>query len=328
MLGKAVLALSVLLIVDSMDDVAFATDIQRAAKVYHIATLNQGAPSPPGYFIKKLRDLGYVEGQNVIFDRRFAEGDNERFATLAAEVVALKPDLILADSTPAAIAAKRATAIIPIVIVNVSDPVGTGIVASLARPGGNVTGVADFGTDLAMKYVDLLHNVVPTASSIAVLMSDNPVHLLQLRKIQNAAQTIDLTVLPTMITKEADFEEAYASMVTRKAGAIIWLGGPPVTTPVQEYKLVELSARSKLPTLFGSRHFVDQGGLLSYGPNTPQMFAAAAVYADKILKGAKPADLPIEQPTTFELVVNLKTAKALGLSVPQEVLQRADEVIK
>jgi putative ABC transport system substrate-binding protein len=274
-----------------------------------------------------LQELGYVEGRNLVVDRRWAEGSNERFPTLADELVALKPDVIVADSTPATIAAKRATTTIPIVMVSVSDPVGTGIVVSLAQPGGNVTGITDFGLDVAKKYVGVLHELVPNASRIAVLMSNNPVHPLQLKVIQEAAQSIGLTLLPTMITTDADLEEAYASMARQKAGALIWLGGAPVSVPAQFKKLIALSARSKMPTLYPSRRLVQEGGLVSYGPRPDQRYVAAAVYVDKILKGAKPADLPVEQPKELELVINLKTASALGLTIPKS-LQVLAEVIQ
>jgi putative tryptophan/tyrosine transport system substrate-binding protein len=302
------------------------------ARVYRVGFLAQGSPPSPGtrrFFWTALRELGYVEGQNLILEYRYAEGRNERFPGLAVDLVALKPEVIVADSTPAAIAAKRATTVIPIVFVNVSDPVGTGIAASLARPGGNVTGGTDFGTALAVKQVDLVKDLLPgKAFPIAVLMSDNPVHALQLKLIQDAAKSIPLTILPTMVKTEADFEEAFASMVRQKATAFIWLGGAPVSTPAQRDKIVALSASSKLPALYPSRGFVDHGGLLSYGPTYKDQFGTAAIYVDKILKGAKPADLPVEQPTKFELVINLKTAKALGLTIPPLVLGRADQVIE
>jgi putative tryptophan/tyrosine transport system substrate-binding protein len=300
-------------------------------RVYRLGFLAQGSPQPagdPGLFRPALRDLGYIEGQDFIFESRFAEGRNERFPSLAADLVARKPDVIVADSTPAALAAKGATTEVPIVIVNVSDPVGTGIVASLAHPGGNVTGGTDFGTALAVKQLDLLHELVPKSSTIAVLMSDNPVHPLQLKLIQDAAKKFRLTILPTMIKTEGDFETAFASMVRQHAGAFIWLGGAPVSTPAQGEKIVALSARSKLPARYPSRWTVEHGGLLSYGSTPKDRFRTAALYVDRILKGAKPADLPIEQPTTFELVINLKTAKALGLTIPRSLLHRADQLIE
>jgi putative ABC transport system substrate-binding protein len=299
-------------------------------RVYRVGVLLQGVPLPPGtqYMSQRmLHDLGYVEGRNLVFDRRYAEGKNERFASLAAELVAAKPDIIIADSTPAGIAAKRATTTIPIVLINVSDPVGAGLVASLSRPGGNITGVTDFGTDLALKGADLLHAIVPKATRIAVLMSDNPVHPAQLKAIQDAATGIGLTTLPTLVRSIEEFDEAFASMVKKNVGALILLGGAPFSTPPQRDKVVELAAKTRLPTMYPSRSWVDAGGLLSYGPSLLHRWRLVAAYVDKILKGAKPADLPVQQPSEFELVINLKTAKALGLTIPPSLLSRADEVI-
>jgi len=243
--------------------------VKAQPRVYRVGFLSQGSPLPPeerGFFRPALRALGYIEGQNLILEFRYAEGRNERFPRMAAEVVGLKPDVIVADSTPGAIAAKRATTVIPIVFVNVSDPVGTGLVASLARPGGNITGGTDYGAEVAEKALDLLHELVPKAPRIAVLMSDNQLHPLQLKLIEDAAKKIRLTILPTMVKTEADLDEAYASMVRQKAGAVIWLGGAPVSTPAQRDKMIALAARSKLPTLQSSRGFVEHGGLLSYAP--------------------------------------------------------------
>jgi len=264
-----------------------------------------------------------------VFDRRWAEGKIERFSSLATEIVALKPDAIVAETTAGAIAAQRATATIPIVMVGAADPVGSGLVASLARPGGNITGVANLETELHVKGVELLHAVVPKATRIAVLMSDNPAHPLQVETIQDAAKAFGLTVLPTMARSSEEFEEAFRSMAKQKAGALIQLGGAPFSsTPANRDKLVELAAKTKLPAMYRVRWFVDAGGLLSYGSNTAKTWSDAATYVDKILKGAKPADLPVEQPTKLELVINLKTAKALKLTIPQSVLLRADQVIE
>ena len=298
------------------------------ARIYHVGFLSQGSPPQLGVFTRTLRDLGYVEGRNLVLEFRSAEGQNARFPSLAAELVALKPEVIVADSTPAAVAAKRATTVIPIVMVNVSDPVGTGIVASLANPGGNVTGTTDFGVSMAVKNVELLHELVPKATRIAVLMSDNPVHTLQLRLVQDAAKSIGLTVLPTMVNTEADLGGAFASIARQKAGAAMWLGGPPISTPSQSKQLAEFAAKAKLPLLYPSRRHIDQGGLMSYAPTYQEKYGKAAIFVDKILKGAKPNDLPVEQPTKFELVINLKTAKALGLTIPPSLLGRADEVIQ
>src|SRR5215813_6057684 len=311
--------------------VPIATEAQQA-KVYRVGFLSQSSPPPPGsrlgVFTKAMQDLGYIEGRNIVLDRRWAEGQNARFPSLAAELVALKPEAIVADSTPGAIAAEHATTVIPNVMLNVSDPVGTGIMTSLAKPGGNVTGTTDFGMAMAVKDVELLHELVPKAARIAVLMSDNPVHPLQLKLVQEAAKSIGLAALPAMVKTEADLDTAFASMVRQKAGAAMWLGGAPFSTPLQIDQLLELAAKAKVPMLYPSRGWLARGGLMSYVPTYEETYGKAAIFVDKILKGAKPSDLPIEQPTKFELVINLKTAKALGLTVPPSLLARADEVIE
>ena len=302
------------------------------AKIYRIGVLNQGSPpapgSQPGPLVRALRDLGYIEGRNIVFDRRWVEGKNERFSSLATELVALKPDVIVVETTPGVIAAKRATATIPIVMVGPADPVGSGLVTSLARPGGNVTGVTSLETDLQGKGVELLHAVVPKTMRVAVLVSDNPAHPPQLKTIQDAGRGFGLTILPTMVRSSEEFDGAFGSMAKQKAGALIVLAGPPFSPPANRDKLVELAAKTKLPAMYQNRWWVDAGGLMSYGVNNPKIWSLAATYVDKILKGAKPADLPVQQPTEFELVINLKTAKALGLTIPQSLLVRADEVIQ
>jgi putative ABC transport system substrate-binding protein len=301
------------------------------AKVYRVGLLRQGAPPPSGtrgLVVEALHDLGYIEGRKLVLDRRWAQGQNERFPDLAAELVALKPDVIVADSTPAAIAAKRATATIPIVMVNVSDPVGSGLVASLARPGSNVTGGTDFGTEVVEKGVEFLHAVLPKATRLAALMSDNPVHPYQLRTIQDAAKKIGLTVLPTTVKTSEDFEKAFSSMAKESAGAFIVLGGAPFSTEWQRDKIVALAAKAKLPAMYPSAWFVEGGGLLRYGQSNLHKWRMTATYVDRILKGAKPADLPVQQPTEIALTINLKTAKALGLTIPPSLLLRADQVIE
>jgi len=304
----------------------------RETKVYRVALLLQGSPPPPGskpgVFPTALQNLGYVVGRNLVFDVRWAEGKNDRFPSLAVELVALKPDAIVADSTPAALAAARATTTVPIVIINVSDPVGSGLVASLAHPGGNVTGAIDFGNDVTTKQLELLHTAVPKATRVAVLMSDNPVHLSQLAEVQNAAKSIGIAVVPTMVRVSEEFEGAFASLTKKKAEALILFGGAPFSTEAQADKILELAAKAKLPALYPTRGWVERGGLLSYGTNGSYRWKLTAVYVDKVLKGAKPADLPVQQPTEFELVINLKTAKALGLTIPPSLLQRADQVIE
>jgi len=313
-----------------------AAEVQEAPKVYRVGTLRQGLPPAPGSqsgilqetLHKALHDLGYIEGRNIVFDHRYAEGKNERFSSLAAALVALKPDVVIAETTPAVIAAMHATATIPIVMVNVSDPVASGLVASLARPGGNVTGVADYGTEMQIKGVELLRTAVPKTKRLAALMSDNPVHAAQLKTVQDAARSLGLTVLPSIVKSLEEFEGAFASMKRGNADALIVFGGAPFGTPAQRDKLIELAAKAKLPTMYRGRWWVEAGGLLSYGGIALNRLSSVATYVDKILKGAKPGDLPIEQPTKFELVINMKTAKALGLTIPQTLLQRADQVIE
>jgi putative tryptophan/tyrosine transport system substrate-binding protein len=303
-----------------------------AQKVYRVGMLFQGLPSAPGLsgiLVKTLSDSGYIEGRNIVFDRRGAEGKSERFSSLAAELVALKPDAIVADTTPAVIAAMRATTTIPIVMMNVADPLTSGLVSSLARPGGNVTGVADLATDMGVKGVELLHAVAPKTTRLAVLMSDNPAHPPMLKAIQDAATGVGLTVLPTKVRAPEEFEGAFASMVKQNAGALIVLGGAPLNSSQSERdKLVALALKNKLPTFARARGWPDSGGLLSYGPPLAPRLRLATAYVEKILKGAKPGDLPVQQVTEFELVINLKTAKALGLTIPQSVLIRANEVIE
>src|SRR5262245_43410959 len=298
-------------------------------KVYRVGVMFQGSPPAPGTQLAlttALRDLGYIEGRNIVIDRRWAEGKNEHYSSLATELVALKPDVIVADTTAAVIAAKRATATIPIVMVLPADPVGLWIVESLARPGGNVTGVTSLETDLIVKGVEFLQAVVPKAKLMAVLMSDSsPTHPSQVKAIQDAVRGFGLTVLPTMVRSSEDFEEAFRSMAKQKAEALIVLGGPPFSPP-RGGKLVELAAKTKLPAMYRTRNWVDAGGLVSYGVSNPKNWSLAATCVDKILKGAKPADLPVQQPTEFELVINLKTAKTLGLTIPPSVFALADRV--
>jgi putative ABC transport system substrate-binding protein len=303
---------------------------QAPAKVYRVGWLSVGTPASAGPQVdalkRELGPLGYVEGQNLVFDVRYAEGKLERLPGLAAELVALKPDVIIAPTTNGALAVKQATATIPIVITFVSDPVGSGIVSSLAQPGGNITGVTDFGIELAAKTVEMVRAVAPKVTRVAVLMSDNPTHPPQLKIIQDAARSAGLTVVSTMASAPEDLEKAFASLAKDNAGALIVLGGAPHAS--QREKIAELAIKGGIPTVFLTRPYVDAGGLLSYGASIRHSYDVPAIYVDKIFKGAKPGDLPIEQPTKFELVINMKTAKALGLTIPQSLLLRADELIR
>ncbi len=279
-------------------------------------------------FQRGLRDLGWVEGQNIVIEWRFAGGRAQRLAELAAELVRLRVDLIVVPSTPTALAAKNATQTIPIVTVAVGDPVGLGLVASLARPGGNITGLTGtVGPEIAGKLVDLLRQTFPKVSRMTVLWHPaTPGNALWLREAQTAARVLGVELQDLEAHSPNDFDSAFAAMKTKRAGALLLAGDIMFLT--HRTRLADLAAKSRLPTMCSLREYVEAGGLMSYGPSSPDLFHRAATYVDRILKGANPADLPVEQPTKFELVINLKTAKALGITIPQTVLLRADEVIE
>ena len=308
-----------------------AAGAQPAGKVPRIGILNPASPSTVSLFHDRLReglrDLGYVDGQNIVIEYRWAEGKNDRLPDLAAELVRLKVDLIVADGTPGALAAKRATSTIPIVMTSAGDPIGSGLVASLARPGGNITGLSFFGPELDGKRLEVLKEVVPKLARVAVLRNpDNPASAFQVREARTAARVLRMQVQVLGVRSPDDLDSAFAAMTREHADALLVLAD--WSFELHRTQLVKLAAKSRLPTMFGSRGYAEAGGLMAYGPNPADMFRRAATYIDKILKGANPADLPVEQPTKFELVVNLKTAKALGLKIPQSVLVRADEVIR
>ena len=278
-------------------------------------------------FLEAMRALGYVEGQNLVMEYRAAEGQYERLPDLAAELVRLKVDVLLAMNTPAALAAKHATTTIPIVMTGVAYPVGSGLVASLARPGGNITGLASLQHELIGKRLELLKAVLPTVSRVAVLWNPaNPAHAVAVREADVATQALGVQLHLVEARGPDAFDRAFAAMTRAHAGALLVLGDPLVFE--HRRRLVELAVRSRLPTMHNIRPYVEAGGLMAYGPRTTDLRRRAAVYVDKILKGAKPADLPVEQPTTFELIINLKTAEALGLTMPPTLLFQADEVIR
>src|SRR6266851_7231491 len=312
---------------------SFAAEVQPSAKVYRIGWLSPDLAPPPASlpgggnrvtFTRALNELGYVEGRNLFIDIRYAGGKTELLPGLAAELVALKPDVIVAVTTPATSAARQATTTIPIVIVQVSDPVVSGFVASLAHPGGNITGITDFGVDLAAKSVELAHTIAPKVTRIGVLMSDNPIHPVQLKLTRDAATSIGLTVLPTMDRSDAELEQGFAALTREKAGALIVLGGSPMGG--QAERIAELAAQAKLPAVYPDRYFVTKGGLLSYGPSYSHMYKVAAAFVDKILKGAKPGDLPVEQPLLFDFAINDKAVKALGITIPPSMLVNAEVI--
>jgi putative ABC transport system substrate-binding protein len=306
-------------------------EAQQPKKVPRIGYLATGSASAVSRlteaFREGLRELGYVEGKDIAIEYRYADGKAERLPDLAAELVRLKVDVLVAAGAPAAHAAKTATSTIPIVIGNAADPVGTGLVASLARPGGNITGLSDFNLGVITKRLELLKEVVPTASRIAVLLNPaNPTNPLQLKETQAAAPGLGVTLLPLEVRGPDDFDRAFTAMRKERARALLVFGDPMFGT--HRTRIVELAAKSRLPAIWSLSEYVEAGGLMSYGTHFNDLYRRATIYVDKILKGAKPAELPVEQPTKFELVINLKTAKQIGLTIPPNVLARADKVIK
>lgn len=274
-----------------------------------------------------LRELGLVEGKNVFIEYRWADGKYERLAGLAAELVQMKVDVIVAAATPSAQAARQATNTIPVVMLRAGDPVGTGLVASLARPGGNITGLSSVNADVSSKYLELLRAAVPRLARVAVLVNPgNAVNANALKRVQAAAQASGVKVLPLQASTESQIEAAFAAVKQERAEALVVLTDPFLRS--QGRQIAELAMQQRLPTMFPIRDPVELGGLMSYGQNIADQYYRAATYVDKILKGAKPGDLPVEQPTKFDHVINLKTAKALGITIPPDLLVRADKVIE
>jgi putative tryptophan/tyrosine transport system substrate-binding protein len=301
---------------------------QPAAKPARIALLGYGSPETTGiyveYFKEGLRDLGYIEGRDFVFEPRWALGKPERLPDLAKELLALKPDVIVVQNPVTALAAQQATTTIPIVMAGFSDPVGMGLVKSLARPGGNITGLSSHGSDFSPKLLELLLTVLPTLSRVAILYSPDAAGA-ALKNLLAAAQTMRVNILMLEVRTLAEIENAFTRMARESIRAVIVLTGPLFF--VQKRQVVEFAIENRIPSVFMYGDFPDAGGLMGYGPDLADAYRREATYVDKILKGARPGDLPIEQPTKFELVINLKTAKALGLTIPQSVLLRADRVI-
>ena len=305
---------------------------QATAKVPRIGFLQLDPGNNPHLreaFLQGLRDLGYVEGRNVVIEYRSAEGKLERLPALATELVALKVDVIVTGGgTPTALAAKQATRTLPIVFSSATDPVTDGLVTSLAHPGGNLTGLSNLAPELVGKCLEQIKETVPQVSLVAVLWQPGTVGgRTDMRKpAEVAARALGVRVQFVEARGPADFDRAFSDMTRARAGALAVLGSAIFNS--ERRRLVDLAAKHRLPTVYTSRDFVDAGGLMAYGRSLADSFRRAAAYVDKILKGAKPADLPVEQPTTFELIINLKTAKALGLTIPPSLLQRADQVIE
>jgi putative ABC transport system substrate-binding protein len=306
---------------------------QQQGKIWRIGFLaprsrpTSSDPDVYGAFPQGMRELGYVEGKNFVVEWRFADGKFERLPGLAAELVRMKVDVIVAAGTVATEVAQRATTTIPIVIAASVDPVGSGFVKSLARPGGNITGLSLATSDFSPKHLELLMTAVPKLSRVAVLVSpDNSAHPGVLKSVQAASQKLGVQVLPVNARTPEDIERGFAMMKRERAEAVIVAADAFFF--LQRRQIAELALRHRLASMASNREYAAAGGLMSYGQNIADFYRRAATFVDKILKGAKPGELPIEQPTIFELVINLKTAKALGLAIPQELLLRADKVIE
>jgi putative ABC transport system substrate-binding protein len=293
-----------------------------SGKIYRIGVLSPGCHPPSAaldLLLQGLRDLGYAEGQNLAIEWRYSEGKAERFADLAAELVRLQVDLIVTMSTPAALAAKQATQTIPIIMVYVADPVGTGLVASLARPGGNLTGVSDMATDLSAKRLELLKEAVPTLSRVAVLWNAaDPGMVLRFREIEVAARALGVTLQSREVRSPQDFDQAFTAIIQERPDALFVVA--EVLTLAHRCQVLDFAAQNRLPAIYEFGVFAQDGGLMAYGPKLTDTFQRGAYYVDRILKGTKPADLPVEQPMNFELVVNLKAADALGLTLSPNIL--------
>ena len=306
-----------------------ASFAQQPGKVWRIGFLASGSSTIRFYggFRQGMRDLGYVEGKNCVIEHRFADGKYERLPGLAAELVRSKVDVIVAGAPPSVQAAHQATNKIPVVMVAVPDPVGEGFAKSLSRPGGTITGLSTIVTEVSVKHLELLRVVVPKLSRVAVLINPlNQSDSLILEQIQGAAYATGVLVIPVEASSASQVEAGFAVMTRRRAGALIVAADE--FFDVERNQIAMHAVRNRLPTIFSDRELTEAGGLMSYGQDLAEHYRRAATYVDKILKGAKPGDIPIEQPTLLELVINLKTAKALGLTIPRELLLRADKVIE
>jgi len=306
-----------------------AAGAQQAVKVPKIGVLQAGTATTLFEALKQgMRERGYVEGQHVVFEYRSGGGRSERLHEAAAELVRIKVDLIVTSTDQAIAAVKQQTQTIPIVMANSTDPVGTGFVASLARPGGNITGNSSMSPELSGKRLELLREVVPGLARIAILWNpDIRGAVLDYRETEGAARSLRLQLQSVEVSRTDDLERAFSAVTTGRAEALV----VPAVSPVMyanRSQIVRFAQRSRLPSMYGTRDFAEAGGLMAYGPSAADQWRRAAMYVDKILKGARPGDLPVEQATKFELVINLKTAKALGLTIPRSFLLRADEVIE
>jgi ABC-type uncharacterized transport system substrate-binding protein len=305
---------------------------QQAGKVYRIGTITVSPAERASHLImaleETLRELGYVKGSNAIYEHRFAGGRTERLSDLAKELTALNVDVIIAGPNATIAAARQATSMTPIIMTYGIDPVGVGFIASLARPGGNITGLTgEVTVETWGKRLELLKEIAPGVSRAAVLWNpDFPGMLSAWKVTENAAQTLGLTLQSVEVRRLDDFDPGFAAITLQRPGGLIVFADP--LTYARRIEIAAIAARDRIPAIYGFREATDDGGLMSYGVNIPALYRRAAHYVDRILKGAKPAELPVEQPTKLELVINLKTAKALGLTIPPTLLARADEVIE
>jgi ABC-type uncharacterized transport system substrate-binding protein len=310
----------------------FAANAQQPAKVYRIGILIPSNPAATAHLIEAfkqgLRDHGYVEGQNVILERRYGEAKVERISDVAAELVRIKVNVIVATTDLAIAAAKQQTQTIPIVMVNSTDPIGTGFVASLARPGGNVTGLSIISPELSGKRLELLREVVSGLSRVAIIWNPSVRGaMFDYKETDSAARSLRLQLQSVEVSRAEDLDRAFLAVTNQRAQVLIVQTPNPVLF-ANRAQIVSFAQRNRLPSMYGQREFADAGGLMAYGPSSAELWRRAATYVDKILKGVKPGELPVEQPTRFELVINLKTAKTLGLTIPQSLLLRADHVIQ
>src|SRR6266487_655085 len=308
---------------------AFPANAQPAKKVPRIGALAPGVPATASHltaaFAEGLREHGYVDGQNVVVERRYADNRAERMSEIAAELVRLKVDVIVTSSDLGVAAVKQQTQTIPIVMANSTDPVGTGFVASLARPGGNVTGLSSLSPELSGKRLELLKEALPGLSRVAIVWNpDVRGGVLECKETESAARSLRLQLQSVEVNRTDDFDRAFAALTTGRAQALTVAAFSLVF--MNRSQIASLTQKNRLPSMFGLREFADAGGLMAYGPNLADGWRRAAAYVDKILKGARPGELPVEQPTKFELVINLKTAKALGLTIPPSLLRRAEHV--
>ena len=321
---KVGLALGALLSILCMSATA-----QQPMKIPRIGVLSPTTPLIDHIeaFRQGLRELGYVEGKNIVIEHRYAEGKENRLAELLAELVRLEVDVIITPGTRATQAAKKATQTVPIVMTQAGDPVAVGVVASLARPGGNITGLTQLSPELSGKRLELLKETFPKVARVAFLYDpSNQSNLLSLKEMQTAAQTLGLTIQSFEVRSAKDFDKTFSAMSKERVGALVAIRNA-VNDPHAK-RIVDLAGKNRLPAMYAGREYVEVGGLMSHGVNLTDSWRRAATYVDKILKGTKPADVPVEQPTKFELVINLKTAKQIGLTIPPNVLARADKVIR